>query len=113
MPTDLGIIANYHLKEADRFADLAQAAREDGDLLQAEYLEGQAARYTETAQEQKKGFWPEPARPIVTQRSVRRTPKPQSTSLAAALRSCAERIFAAVCRSTPKKKAPFHGLTLR
>jgi hypothetical protein len=61
MPTNIGEIAGYHNLEAARFSALAQAARNEGNKAQAEYLSVQAARYAETAREQRVGMRHTPA----------------------------------------------------
>jgi hypothetical protein len=53
MPSDFGEIASSQRMNAARYKALAQAARDRGSLREAEYLTALAARYAESAQEQR------------------------------------------------------------
>lgn len=63
MPADFGEITAYHHQEAARFYTRAQEARALGNLAEADYLAGQAARWEEAAQEQKTAMR-KPPRPV-------------------------------------------------
>ncbi len=64
MPANFGEIAGYHSLIAARYAALAQAAREQGDIATANYHAGQAARYVQAAQEQRIAMRQAPGRSI-------------------------------------------------
>jgi hypothetical protein len=116
MPADFGEIASYHREEAARFAALARAARDQGDLGKAEYLAGQAARHDEAAREQKAGMRQQPVRRIATQRPYRRPPEPQPILPAAVFPGIlrgVKRIAATVRQSIFERNTPFRGLSLR
>jgi hypothetical protein len=117
MPANFGEIARYHRQEAVRYQAQAQASRERGNLGEAEYLAGQAARHEEAAREQKIEMRQDPAAFNANPRPNRYSPERQPTPLAAArqpaLRRCAARLVAAMRRFLPKRSAPFRGLSLR
>jgi hypothetical protein len=76
MPTDFGDIVDYHREESFRYLILAKAARERGELAEAEYLAGQSARYLEVVRQQKIGMRLEPGKPASKQMPRRCTLKP-------------------------------------
>lgn len=116
MPVDFGEIASYHLQEAVRYAALAQAVRERGSHGEAEYLAGQAARYAEAAQEQKRGMRQDPGLSIANRRPNRCSPEPRRvppvpTRLLAVLRGAGD-IVASIRQSMPRRNPPINGLSL-
>jgi hypothetical protein len=72
MPTDFGDIADYHRQESIRYLILAKAARERGELGEAEYLVGQSARHLEAVRQQKIGMRQEPCQSAAKQMPMRR-----------------------------------------
>jgi hypothetical protein len=54
MPIDLGLIVDYHYREAARHNAWAEAADQDGNLSEATYHRALAQRYLDAAEEQKR-----------------------------------------------------------
>ena len=82
MPIDIGLIIDFHYREAQRHKVWAEEADEDGNLSQANYHRALSQRYLEAAEQQKRdaltlpghakpgqvgGHWPmiQPRRPFI------------------------------------------------
>lgn len=118
VPSDFGDITAYHREEADRHYALAQAARECGNLGEAEYQAGLAARWDEVAREQKVEMLLDPARSLTDQKpnlgslEPRRRISLANVCLLALLRGV-QRIAAAIRQFQHRRTAPIEGLSLR
>ncbi|MGA2350037.1 MAG: hypothetical protein ABSF70_06370 [Terracidiphilus sp.] len=117
MPSDFGEIAGYHSRIALRYQVLAQAARANGNLSEADYNAALAARYIQAANEQMQAMRDQPGRPMAQQRANRQFPGQQSTSpgsssLSAILHGTGQ-LVASIRKVMPKRSDPFYGLTLR
>jgi hypothetical protein len=118
MPSDFGDMTAYHREEAARHYALAQAARECGNLGEAEYQAGLAVRWDEVAREQKVEMLLEPARQTADQRPKHWPLEPQRripltiVCLLALLRGV-RRIAAAMRQFRHRRTAPIEGLSLR
>jgi hypothetical protein len=117
MPASFDAIAGYHSLMAARYASLAQAAREQGDIATASYHAGQAVRYVQAAQEQRLAMSHAPGRSIEDHRPRRWLPGPPRVSpapahLLAVLRGAGD-VVAAIRKSIFGRSASFRELPLR
>jgi hypothetical protein len=117
MPADFGEISGYHRRLALRCQARAQAARDRGNLAEAEYQFSLASRYIQAAQEQKIAMRQEPGRSTANQSPRCWSPPPPSPPFAVrclmtVLRGV-KRVVAAMCRFMPKRSAGPGGLSLR
>jgi hypothetical protein len=116
MPSNFDVIAGYHSLMAARFAALAQAAREKGDIATANYHSDQAVRYVQAAQEQRLAMSQAPGRSIEDRRPRRlfKEPKrvpPAPARLLAVLRG-AGHLASVIRQSISGRSASSQRLTL-
>jgi len=116
MPANFGEIADYNNRLAAGYHALAEAAREGGDLAQADYQDALAARYLAVAQEQTLAMQQEPGRSFGNQTSSCSFPEPRrippvAGSFLGVLRGPGQ-VARAVCQFLSRRNAPFHGLSL-
>jgi hypothetical protein len=114
MPADFGDITTYHHEEAARHYALAQAAREQGCLAEAEFQAGLAARWDEAAREQKIGMRQTPDQSKATQKPDCPPPPPMPRTiicLMAVMRGV-KCIAATLRQFVFRRSAPINGLSL-
>jgi len=113
MPIDVGLIVDYHYREAARHNAWAETADQDGNLSQANYHRALAQRYLEAAEEQKRDacllpgqaqphrHWPtiQPRRPLI------------AVCVTGILRG-AGHLAGAIQQALPRRDQSFHGLSL-
>ncbi|MGA2276973.1 MAG: hypothetical protein ABSG00_05155 [Terracidiphilus sp.] len=117
MPANFGEIASYHSRLAARYLALAQSARDEGNFAEAEHQTALAARYIQAAQEQRIAMRTEPFSVVKNVRAkgwpMEQPRRPLiAVCLLAAMRGPGQ-IARAIRQSLPKRKEPFHSLTLR
>jgi hypothetical protein len=110
MPADFDDISSYHNRLAAHYRVLAQAALDQGNRREADYLTVQAVRYTEAAEEQRKTMMHEPgANRMLHHPWPPPPPEPVRHSLVVTRLLAA---LSAIRHSVSRRKAPFNGLSL-
>jgi hypothetical protein len=112
MPADFGDITAFHHEEAARHYALAQAARDQGCIAEAEFQAGLAARWDEAAQEQKIGMRQTPSRRSAYCRPLQPPPIPRAIACMLAVVRGVQHIAAAIRQLVAKRSDPINGLSL-